>query len=210
MPKSDQEKAETRQQTEARRQADKDRSEHETARGKKAVEQTLIDLSRDMLTEAESEQFLAETARESDRGLALLSGSLVEVGLLWSIYARLPDLGEKEKRKTAYDVGAPLASFSSKIKMGRAMGVYGPVTESALNEVRAIRNAFAHALRPLTFKNPTISREVGRLTIPYPLTDLRLPDDARERFRLICNGLYGIILKNGIGYGRRNFEILLP
>jgi DNA-binding MltR family transcriptional regulator len=51
----------------------------------------------------------------------------------------------------------PLATFSAKIRLGYALGIYGRKTRHDLDVVREIRNAFAHAQKVITFENQEIA-----------------------------------------------------
>ena len=211
MPKkTHEERVEIRQRVEAARNPDKDRTGHDGARGEGAKMQSLRDLSREFPTKDESKAILAHLEEESDRGLALLSGAIAEMGLFWAIYARFPNLGEKVRKATFEDSGAPLASFSAKITIGRAMGIFGPDTEQRLHQIRLIRNAFAHAVRPLDFIHPTIEAECAKLNIPPELENFGPFKSTRHRFGIFANAMYALLLHDAREYGIRNIETRLP
>lgn len=54
----------------------------------------------------------------------------------------------------------PLSDFDSKILIAHAFGIItGPLADQ-LHSIKAIRNAFAHTDRPLSFENEIVTREV--------------------------------------------------
>jgi len=54
----------------------------------------------------------------------------------------------------------PLRSFSAKISMGYALGIYSEKIQHDLNIVRVIRNAFAHSKKLLDFDDPLVIPEL--------------------------------------------------
>ena len=64
-------------------------------------------------------------------------------------------------RAEIFDNEGPLATFGAKIKIGYAMGLYGPEIKADLDCIRRIRNYFAHTMRPLTFRDARIKKICG-------------------------------------------------
>jgi DNA-binding MltR family transcriptional regulator len=65
----------------------------------------------------------------------------------------------------------PLGTFSSKIKLARALGLFGPKTAHDLNLMREIRNAFAHGLRKMSFETPEVRQLVGSLYVIHDVAN---------------------------------------
>jgi len=89
--------------------------------------------------------------------------------------------------------GGPLNSFSQKIMMGRALGIYGEVMQHNLDLLRHMRNAFAHSHVPITFETPIIAEAIAHfkaqtLLPPYHVgvQDKSYPDDPKARFHHAC------------------------
>lgn len=94
-------------------------------------------------------------------------------------------------------------SFSARIKVGRALGLYGPLLEKKLNRIREIRNQFAHALVPLDFSHELVARECEAFPLMM-LLKWPLPNewsDARIRYVSACfdsaDYLVGWSINNG-------------
>jgi DNA-binding MltR family transcriptional regulator len=64
--------------------------------------------------------------------------------------------GDDEIWAELQDEQGPLRSFSTKISMGYALGIYNDKIRDDLNVVRIIRNAFAHSKKLLEFDDPLI------------------------------------------------------
>ena len=207
MPKSDQQKAEARRQVEARRQPDNSREGHDAKRGVKLPKFT--DVKAKELSPEHIPDLKKAFKEESDRGLAILLATLAEHGLEWGIYRRMPGLGEALRKKTFSGDKAPLGTFSAKITMGRAMGIYGPETERLLNDVRAIRNMFAHTLMPIKFSTPGVAEGCFALKVPTGLKPLPRRDSAKGRYRLACTWLYIMLVENAASQ-TATFRIDLP
>ena len=81
----------------------------------------------------------------NDRAVALTVTALLEQFLEAAISTHL-EINEDEVRQLFDDDrDGPLSTFSRKIAMGYALGVYDSSMKSDLNLIRQIRNAFAHA-----------------------------------------------------------------
>ena len=123
---------------------------------------------------------------ESDRGCALIAGCLVEDVLALTINCHLIDCGEAFRKKLFEGSDAPLGTFSAKIKMGRALAIYDEKLQTRLGAAKDIRNAFAHALRPLTFDHPAVVTEASKLLYdPLPEAENGLAP-ARIRYIAFC------------------------
>ena len=169
----------------------------------------LSDLNGRDLTLADISALTAAFENESDRGMSLLYAALAENAVEWAIYRRLPGLGEAIRKNTFMNENAPLATFSRKIAMGRAMGIYGEETEVLLKSIKNIRNKFAHLLLPIAFETPEIKNECFRLKIPGGLVPLPHKDNARTRYKLAVNWLYASLMENAVNQ-TRTFNIDLP
>ena len=98
-----------------------------------------------------------EGAAYEDRAVALVATSAVELALEAAILARFVPLDDNERRDLfSVDSDSPLSSFAAKIRIGRAMGIYGPRFKSDLIVIKTIRNAFAHAPRHIDFDTQEI------------------------------------------------------
>lgn len=123
---------------------------------------SLRDLSNVLVLDDHIQDIIHELDHQSDRGVALIAAALVDVALGRLMRCRLADykdcgqlLFEKE--------GAPLSTFSNRIRVARGMGVIGAYTESHIDSIRRIRNQFAHSPLKIDFTNPLIAAEIGKL-----------------------------------------------
>jgi hypothetical protein len=120
---------------------------------------------------------LDELKGQNDRAVAIILPAQLESVLQEAIAARLVPLDKREENRIfGYD--GPLGSFSAKIKIGFALGIYGPETRAHLDTIRAIRNTFAHSRKPVTFETPAVAAECAKLRT----LNRAAGDDACERF----------------------------
>lgn len=203
MPKSDHEKAEIRRQTEARRRVEKDRSGHEANRGKKSM--TLDDLAHEFPSEADIARYRELVLAESDRGAVIMASALVERALEEAIRAYLIAPAGGIADGWFKGPNAPFQSFSAKITLGRALGIYGPLLEKSLTGVRRIRNAFAHSMIPLDFSHPTVKAACVKLK-----GHGELQADARFIFLGVCIALGSRLSEHGQSVGGKPKEIAFP
>jgi len=90
----------------------------------------------------------------------------------------------------------PLNSFSSKIIVGYALGIYDEGMRNDLNIVRNIRNVFAHSKRLIQFDHPLIVKELAKATRSY-LSKVG-PQGAAEfssRYVVLCSWLANKLLR---------------
>ncbi len=133
---------------------------------------------------------MTEISQEkNDRGAGILLATNVENSLDYVLLKTL--YGPTDK---LFDQNGPLSSFSNKIQMGRALGLYGEQTSSNLDTIRHIRNAFAHAQIPITFETPEVAAGCRLLTIqevlfPRAVREPPVADKmtARALFTEVCN-----------------------
>lgn len=91
-----------------------------------------------------------------------------------------------------YDTeGAPLGTFSARIRAARGFGIIGPLAESHMDSIRLIRNQFAHSPLRLDFTNEAIAAEIDKL-FPDENKTYR-PDWSPQRRRYVgtCTMLIG-------------------
>jgi hypothetical protein len=106
-----------------------------------------------------------ELESQSDRGVAIMGGAFVEERVRQAILHRLRPLS-KTMRDRLFNGDRPLSSFSAKIDLGFALGLYGPVTRADLDRVRRVRNIFAHSLAPCDFSRADIEDLVTKICLP--------------------------------------------
>jgi hypothetical protein len=104
---------------------------------------------------------------------------------------------------------APLSSLSSKVIMARALGLIGEEMRSQADQIRRIRNAFAHAIRVIDFSNPTIAAESAKLDAARMVRpDLTFVDhrkDPKGRFLDAAELIEGHLLEF-ISYARAGLQ----
>ena len=143
----------------------KDRSAHKAARGMKIP--SLRDLSNLIDVSEHTQDIIHELDHQTDRGVALIASALVELGLGRLMRCRMVHYEDCDEIIFARE-GAPLGTFSARIKMARSMGVIGRLTEAHLDSIRLIRNQFAHSPLKIDFSHPAIAAEIDKLLTDAP------------------------------------------
>src|SRR5438067_692232 len=87
---------------------------------------------------------------ESDRGCALIAGSMAENALESIIRVRMTPLS-KSKYSEIFGIEGVLGSFSAKIKAAFAFGFIDADLRDQFDRIREIRNAFAHSKVAIDF-----------------------------------------------------------
>lgn len=138
-----------------------------------------------MPTEDDKEAVIAELLGDSDRAIAVIQGTNLDSTLEHCLRSRMRS--DDQKHMDALFVGeAPLAAFSSKIRIGYALSLFGPLTRDDLDLFREIRNACAHSMKPISFDIPQLLNVLRRLHI-YQRQDTKFKErgmelSTRERF----------------------------
>ena len=125
-------------------------------------------LSGQIPTAEELIDFLREFEKHDDRALALVLTAMVDVHLEDSMKECFVKMGKDKASEIFRDRGAPLGSFSAKIIMGQALGMYNGTFRGNLDRLRIIRNHFAHCAVPTSFKDSEVVKECAKLT-PHEL-----------------------------------------
>ena len=135
-------------------------------------------------------------AASNDRGAGILAATEVEnrleKAILFRLYLKVSSNGSE-----LFIPSAPLGTFDAKIKIAFALGIIGPDTRELLNSIRKIRNAFAHAQRPIKFSTAEVDSVVKTMGTPkmrkpnlssiWEIPDLK--EQPRATFIRICNAV---------------------
>ena len=182
----------------------KDRSAHDAARGVKQM--ALSDISKQLPTEDQIENYLDLLLDESDRGAAIMASGFAEQALQTAICSRVADHGETVRKSWFEGDNAPFATFSAKIQLGMALGIYADKMRDQLITIKNIRNQFAHCSVPLDFSHPAI---VGAVR---SLRNEELPelDKARARYCAMCLAIAQLLIVDAFEKGGQKFLIRYP
>jgi hypothetical protein len=124
---------------------------------------SLVGLSREPLSVDDKPAARAELLEGTDRSSALVGCALVDSSLVSALTTHFVSMDETQFEELFYSRNAPLQSFSARIQVGRAIGIYGPRVGSMLDSLRKVRNVFAHSIKPLKFDHPLIEKECAKL-----------------------------------------------
>jgi hypothetical protein len=147
-------------------------------------------------------------AEKGHRGAAILLATNVENALQKSIRRWLKL--EPERRSELFAFNGPSGTFGNRIILAHALGIFGAQTRQNLDIIRTIRNAFAHAERPIRFDTPAIATLCYFLVVPDPirLGGVKGPLSpapktspvAQEKYRMTCeNTAHNLLVHNFTG-----------
>ena len=130
----------------------------------------------------EDEERLNEELYEgSDHTAVLLSVSQLQHALEHYVTGAFA-VRDEDELEALTEPGGLLSSFHLLIQLGYALGLIDRDEREHLNRVRAIRNVFAHAMRPVGFHMKVIADEANKLPLSKEFTDEYPTCTARERF----------------------------
>jgi hypothetical protein len=84
-----------------------------------------------------------ELNSQTDRGAGIVAAAVVEDALAQVIRNRLVEISNV-RWEALFGRMRPLSSFSAKIELGMALGLYDDVLRRLLDMLRDVRNRFAH------------------------------------------------------------------
>lgn len=130
---------------------------------------------------------VTDDRRFADRAAALIVAALLEDALKTAIsthFVSVDDNTINQLFSSGVDDG-PLATFSARIRLGYALGIYGPDMRADLETIRLIRNVFAHSRHLLDFSSPEVENVCKQFIFPtkFPWNDLiKIPTSEKEMF----------------------------
>jgi hypothetical protein len=145
-------------------------------------------------------QYKRETeSLRSHRGAAILLAAEVESTLQRAIVRNLHM--DSALTKELFGSRGALAGFSAKTQIAQAVRIIGQETRANLEIIRTVRNAFAHAMIPLSFETTEIAKACAALTIPPDLMGRLIPTSSkldkltgRRRFKYVCQAISSNLL----------------
>jgi hypothetical protein len=150
-------------------------------------------LSRELVHPSEAILFSDELIAGSDRTCAILGAAIVDQVLVFQLQGAMRELTKKEFLELFFDNRALLQTMASRIDLSYVLKLNEKHERDQLHSVRRIRNAFAHATRPISFEHHLIKKECAKLSDNYLAKDsliAHLPE-SRRRFIGLCTGIYG-------------------
>jgi DNA-binding MltR family transcriptional regulator len=132
----------------------------------------------------------------NDRARILLATAILDQHLQTALLSHFPiiDTEDKEQMSELFEgEAAPLASFSSRIRVAYALGIFGRRTKRDLERIKAIRNACAHSRLHVHFNDMAIAEECAKF-------------NALEHIRTKRKSLLGIVPKTA---EQRFFAVIL-
>lgn len=131
--------------------------------------------------------FGEELRSGSDRTAAILGGVFLDEHLRLLLVAFLVD---DPLVNELFEVERPLSSFSARIKMAYALGLISKRAYDDLEQIRWIRNAFAHTMHGISFDTEAILAACSKLQTPSVIH----PSVTREKDRSNIDGRSGFTI----------------
>ncbi len=113
----------------------------------------------------ELSSFIEEFKRQTDRGAAIVAAAALDDALAHAIQTRLVEISNRQT-ENLFGRMRPLSSFSAKIELGAALGLYDQNLRKTLNMIRDVRNHFAHHIGQTSFSDPRVAKLVASAKPP--------------------------------------------
>jgi DNA-binding MltR family transcriptional regulator len=122
-----------------------------------------------------------------DRTAAITAASFVEYALQKAIITHLKkDITESELKQLFDSPQSPLSSLSSKTIVGQSLGVIQEDERQDLDTIRAIRNAFAHSMTHIEFKDSEVTELCKTLHIAADFGELTQHPELSKHIFISC------------------------
>ena len=129
---------------------------------------------------------------ESDRGVVVILGSLLEDALLSRIEESFIPLTQTQ-RKNLIRSGGLLSNFDDRLNLAHALGLISESVVEELQVIKAMRNACAHSRLELTFVTPEL-RDALVLVFAGETAEAMRTTDEPLAIRIFFIALYLILL----------------
>jgi hypothetical protein len=128
-----------------------------------APKHSLSSFSRETLKGSDRGPFFAELTGASDRACVILCGAMVDHQLVIALQTKMKALTRPESDRLFFEQAATLGTMSSRIDLAYALDLITEEAKRSSETLRRIRNTFAHALWPISFEHPLITKECQKL-----------------------------------------------
>ena len=133
--------------------------------------------------------FLNYFYKESDRGAALLAGSMLDEILGRLLRAHL--IAEPESDKLLTGFNAPLGTFNARIIAAYCLGLIERLEFKEANTIRKIRNKFAHTWGDLSLDDVGLKPLIDALPLEQNTDEAEGLASASTRFKAAVANLHG-------------------
>ncbi len=126
------------------------------------------------LQKNKADEFLAfrrALTEESDRGCALFAAAYLDEAL--GELLRASFVASKEMGEELFEGTAPLATFSSRIKLAFYLGKISRACRGDFDLIRKIRNDLAHSAELVSFDTPSVADRCRNLSFSHHTKDAR-------------------------------------
>jgi len=151
---------------------------------------------KNRLVVPDSGEMLAELTGSSDRAVVITLGAFLDSILEYVLASKMRPQATEDEFEEAFASNGPLGSFSSKIKVAYLFQLIDEPLKNQLETIREMRNACAHAKRPISFANPELANVGKRILHPHGSFRRQgeTPADIRSAFTAECMFLHGVLL----------------
>lgn len=128
-------------------------------------ESAISDLKRLLnqpITANAPEDHIKHLMGESDRATIILHGALLEEMIVSRLSDLMPSINGEERQRL-FNYEGPLGSFSNRIRMAQALGIFDRATKKKCEIIKELRNTCAHCHSQVTFQTPEIQGAIAAL-----------------------------------------------
>lgn len=149
--------------------------------------------------------------KESDRSAVVILAAHLEDVLLHVIFTQCRNANTPESLEHLARHDGPLGSFSARIDMAHILGLYQTGMRAKLHLIRELRNACAHARKPISFDTPEVQAVVRRLlpSLPFIAGTIENPGTDGRVYRMLFQMVALIISAKLLGHLERYYRAIV-
>jgi len=135
--------------------------------------------------------FMEELKHQTDRGAGIVAAAVAEDVLTGVLRRRLVEMSNT-RWDALFGRMRPLGTFSAKIELGAAIGIYDDTLRRVLNMIRDVRNHFAHQMKSASFEDPDVAKLI------LPVKTASTPETATIRDAFMVRFYPALLLLYGL------------
>jgi DNA-binding MltR family transcriptional regulator len=121
-------------------------------------------LSKGVRSPDEFHALFGSLNHQTDNAVALICSALLEEATEQLLLNHMVKMNSDTRSELFRGTG-PLATLSARTKLAFALVIIGPVYKHNLELLREVRNAIAHARKPISFQTPEVTAVCKRLKV---------------------------------------------
>ena len=152
-------------------------------------------LSKTRVYHTVPEEHVHHLIGETSRARIILNGSAIEHMLAHRLEQMMPSLNSDEHSRI-FGPDGPLGTFANKTRIAKGLGIIDRTTSKQIDVIRAMRNAAAHCVTPISFADKPLKDGVLQIAPCNLRPQIKLLEAGalRDYFELTCMSINSLLI----------------